>query len=247
MPKQLLITITLLFFFTLTLSSIQAQVTPDDTNASDESEVQKIQDRLKKGVEEAKVKGVSTDDAQKRGFIGTVKRVSEEALTIDSRKGTQIITVNDDVTVLQDDKAFPVKNIEIDSQVVVMGYQQGEDFSARRILVLKKPLQTVKRTVWVGSITKIDKLSITLTTRSSEEKIFSLAAKPVVEDNSGAVLKIADVEKDQDVLLLTTPEDPNSQSVKDSSGKIARVHLLGTLDVTPTAGKETPTPTPKKK
>lgn len=245
MKKLLLLLLPVLALLFIIASPVQAQSDENTDSASEESDVQKLQDRLKKAQDEAKVKGVTTDE--KKAFIATVTRVSEASITVNTRRGTQIITIDDDVSVIQDGKGFKVSNIEIDSQVVIMGYQKGEDFTPRRILVLKKPLQTVKKTIWVGTVKKIDKLSITLTTRSGEEKVFSLAAKPIIEDNSGAILKIADIEADQDILLVTIPEDSNTQSIKDSAGKITRVHSLGIVETTPNPKekKVTPTVTPK--
>lgn len=241
----------ILFLCVLIISAVHFPVSAASTPtpSPEESDNQeKIQERLKKVVDEKKdqIKGVSTESQEKRAFVGTVKRVSEEALTVDTRKGTQIITLSPEIAVVQEGKAFKVTNIEIDSQVVVMGYQKGEDFTPKRILVLKKPLQTVKKTIWVGTITKMDKVSITLKSRDGQEKNFSFSTKPILEDNSGTTIKMADVEVDQDVVLLTVPEEANSQSVKDSAGKIVRLHSLIVADATPQEkAKDKTTPTPK--
>lgn len=218
----------------------------DTTNATDASQ-ETIKDRLKKVVDEKKdqIKGI-TDGAEKRGFIGTVKRVSEETLTVDTPKGTEILTIDDNVTVLQDGKSFTVSNIEIDSQVVIMGYQKGEDFSPRRVLVLKSPLQSVTKSVEVGTIKKIDKQSIMITTRSNQDKIFALNTKTVLEDSEGNTLKLNDIDTEQSALLITVAEDSKTQSIKDSSGRVVRLHLTTAVpEATQKTEKATPTTTPK--
>lgn len=232
-----------------TLVSAATSPTPTETEIPEptKSNDEKTSELLKK----AAVKGVTSDDETKRGFMGTVKRVSEEALTVETRHGTEIITLNPEISILQDNKAFAVKNIEIDSQLVIMGYQDGEDFNAKRILVLKKPLQSAKKTVWVGSIKKMEKVTgnnfvaFTIQTRSNEEKNFSLNNKTAIEDDSGITIKSTDLDTDQEVLLITVPEDATSQSVKDSSGKILRIHSLVPSDATPVPNKTSPTATPK--
>lgn len=230
--------------FTLVLLSCSvvfaATTTPEPTEESEEkakTDGETLNEILKNS---KNVKGLTSDGEQRRGFIGTVKRVSEEAITVDTRKGTEVLTISSDVSILQDGKAFKVNNIEIDSQLAILGYQDGEDFNPRRILVLKKPLQSTQKTIWVGSVKKIDKLSITLTTRSNEERTFSLATKPVIENNKGDTLKMTDIETDQDILLITIPEDSTSQAIKDSSGKIVRLRSLVASDE-----KTDAQPTPK--
>lgn len=235
-----------------TISAASSTPTPEptETESNDDASLQEnIKERLKKAAEEQKdqVKGVNSD-GDKRGFVGTVTRVSEETLTVQTRKGTQIISVEDNLAIIQDGKAFSLANIEIDNQVVVMGYQDGEDFEARRILVLKKPLQSVKKSIAVGTIKKIDKQSVTITTRSDEEKSFSLSPKVVVEDNTGEVLKLTDAKAEQSVLLITVPDEESSKAVQNTSGRVVRLHLLITAEeATPKADTNETTPKPTAK
>ncbi|MEO8581827.1 MAG: hypothetical protein ABI425_04630 [Patescibacteria group bacterium] len=252
MKKPALISIFTVITLLLSYSAVAAASTPTpaDTLVPAKNDTENIQELIKKKAAENQVKGVTTDGQVKRGFIGTVKRVSEEALTVDTRKGTEIITLSTEVAIIQDGKASTVNIIEIGSQVAIMGYQNGEDFTPKRILVMKKPLQTNQKSVWIGSIKKMEKIvsgnlvAFTIQTRSGEEKTFTLSGKPVIEDNKGVTMKSTDLETDQDVLIITIPEEPTAQVAKDSSGKIVRVHSLVASDA-PTVDKTTPTPTPK--
>lgn len=236
-----------------------ASASADDAEATTETDQNNdIQELIKKKASENQIKGITTDSQKKRGFIAKVKRVSEEALTVESRKGTEVLTIDANVVILQNGKPFKISDIEIDSELTIMGYQDGEDFLPRRILVHKAPLRSSEKTIWVGSIKKIEKLALTILTRgSSEEKQFSFAKKVSIEDNAGEALKMADLETDQNVLLVTTPEKSDSQAVKESAGVIELIHSLAvvekspekeiTKDITPTPkSTQKPTATPKK-
>jgi hypothetical protein len=251
LKKRLLQLTIFLLALMVTVPTVVAQSADSEASESTKSDTDNINELIKKKASESKVKGISSD--HKRGFIATVKRVSEEALTVETRKGTEIITLSDVVSILQDNKPFEVENIEIDSHLVIMGYQDGEDFSARRILVLKSPLQPTPKTIWVGSIKEIGKtigngvFPFSIMTRgTSEDRTFSLTNKTIIQDENGTTLKTSDLETDQEVILITVEEDTNSRAVKDSSGRIIRVHSLVPADATPASStKSSPTATPR--
>jgi len=194
------------FQLTNPLFALAQEEEASDTPASDEAVQQNIKDRLKKVVDEKKdqIKGVANDN--KRGFVAQVKRVSEETLTVESRQGTQIIPLDSNVVVVQDGKAFKIADIEVDSQVVVIGYQTNNDFEARRILVQKKPLQTQKKLVVTGKIKTIAKTSFVLSASNNEEKTFAFTTKTPFEDSQSEVLKSSDLDVGQELLIITAED-----------------------------------------
>lgn len=203
-------------------------------SASDEAN-QNIIDRVKKTA----VKGVTNDN--KRGYIATVKRVSEETLAVESKRGIHIIPLENNVVVVQDNKAFKISEIEVDNQVVIIGYQTGDDFEPKRILVLKQPLQTQKKNIVRGKIKSVAKNSLTVIT-AAEEKIYSFSTKTPFTDIKNEVLKTTDLEEDADILIIAGEEDPNT-SVKNSAGKILQARLLSTDSSQETDQEAEPTPT----
>lgn len=208
----------------LVVSPISAQ-TPE---SSDEATIQQnLKERMKKAAEEQRqqVKGITT--GVKKGFIGTVKRISESSMTLETTRGTLIVTL-EDVALVKNNAKVETSNVEIENSVVVLGFQNGEDFQPRRIMVSETPLKPTPKTVVIGNVKKIDRTSITVQPRgTSEEKIYSFVSnKTKYQDKDGQTIQVSAIQTDQDVLLITQPENATTQRVKDSSGQALTIRSL---------------------
>lgn len=216
--------ISIIFVSLISVCSFQVQA----QESTDDADVQEtIKERLKKVVDEKKdqIKGI-TSGQEVKGFIGTIKRVSEETVTVESRRGTLIIPVSEGVSIVQEGKAFKLSDIEIDSQVTVIGYQDGDEFTAKRILVHKTKIPAQQKSIAIGNVQKIDKTSITIKTRQGEDKVFSFTAKTPFENMLGDTIKVASIEESFDVVIISIAEDEKAQAVKDSSGRIVKLRSL---------------------
>ncbi len=236
MKQTTIIITTLLFLFSLSsVSSISAQTPspePEDvTSSSDEAIQQNLKDRLKKVIEEKseRIKGI-TDGAPKKGFIGVVRRISEEALTLDTPRGPVVLTITGDIQFFEAKKTIARTDIEISNEVVVIGTQVKDEFAPERIYLSKTPLRPPTRTIIVGNVKKVEKNSVTILTRAGEEKIFAFTTKTRFTNTDGEVVKVADVEIDQDVLIVSVAEEATAQTVKNSSGRVTVLRTLGEVN-----------------
>lgn len=232
--KKFLFFLTFCFLLTFVFVTTTSAQTPSPSstdnstsNSTDEAVQQNLKDRLKKVIEEKsdRIKGI-TDGAPKRGFIGVVKRISEEALTLDTPRGPVVLTIESGIEFWQDKKTIARTDIEIGNEVVVIGVQDNDEFTPERIYLSKTTLRPAPRTIELGSIKKIDKTSITFTSRAGDEKVFSINTKTRYTNAEGETIKSTDFKADQDVLLIAVPEDANAKSVKDSSGRVSLLRAL---------------------
>ena len=200
------------------------------SNSTDEAVQQNLKDRLKKVIEEKsdRIKGIM-DGAPKRGFIGTVKRISEEALTLDTPRGPVVLTITSGIEFWEGKKTITPKEIEIGNEVIVIGEQNNDEFTPQRIYLSKTPLRPATRTIMIGNVKKIDKNAITITARTGEEKIFALSTKTRYANSDGETAKSTDFKTEQDVLLIATPEELATQTLKNSSGRVTVLQALAEL------------------
>lgn len=199
-------------------------------SSSDEAQVQQnLKDRIQKVVEEKRdqVKGIISDGQTKRGFVGIVRRVSEEALNLETPNGTVILSLTEDVTLLEGTRSIEISDVEIENEMIVMGYQDGDEFEPRRLVLSKTPLKPAPRTVAVGNVQEITRTSVTLLERGkTDPTVYSLNTQTEYTDMSNEEIALADIEEGQDILIISVAEDANSQSLNNSVGRAIRVHSL---------------------
>ncbi len=227
MKKHLIHFLLLGVAFIIFPNSVSAATPP--ANATDSGVVQEnLKERIKRAAEEQRqVRGTSTTGL-KRGFIGTITRISEETMTLATTRGTLIVTLGD-VALVQNNRAITTSDLEIDNSVVVLGYQTGDDFQPRRIIVSEASLRPAPREIHIGTVTKIDRTSITIIPRgSNEEKVFTWMTNNRTKfvNNENETIRQADIQTDQDVILITNPEEESSRAIRDSIGRVKLLHSL---------------------
>lgn len=166
--------------------------TPSPTpEPSSEATTQSLRDRINKVLRQRdQVAGVEdTQTRRKTGFIGEVQRVTEKTITIKTSKGSQILTLTPNVTILRDTKKITIDDIAVSDWVLVMGYTQGEEFEARRILVSTTSLRPRKYETTIGTLESIKTNQITVTPRGSkDEKTYTLVKTTKFQDGIGATI-----------------------------------------------------------
>jgi uncharacterized protein (UPF0335 family) len=176
------------------------------------------------------VQGVSA--ASLRGRIGKIERVSEETMNVRTRKGNVIVSFSQQVQLLQDNKPVQKKDIEVDSDVILIGRDEGEDFVTQRVIISRKPLQPTERNIVVGNVVKTDRRSITVVPRNqSTQQTFVIDARATtILDNESESIPFSDIEVDQDVLLIVRSSAPSTSPVPSpasSSGTVLVLRSLG--------------------
>lgn len=232
--KSLLLT-TLIGFLLISGVSVVHSQSSEPTEASsetdDEAVEKNIKDRLQKVIEEKsdQIKGVMEGN-QRRGFIGIMQRVSEEALTMETPRGPVVLTVTPDIEFWDDDDPIDLEDIEIGESLVIIGTQNGDEFTAERIYISTTPFEPILREIIVGNIQEIDQNSLTIQARSGDENTYAFNKDTVFTNSEGEEVRSDDFVTDQDALLIVRPEDQKNQTAQSSSGRITLIRALGELN-----------------
>jgi len=118
-----------------------------------QSEIQKIRQAVQEKVRE-KLDEITRDQPLKRGIIGTVSRVADTRITIDTVGGSKELST-DPNTVYIDSKRnkSSIDKIQVGQGVLCLGYLQPDNsFDAKRIVFISTPLPTSSNRLVVGRI-----------------------------------------------------------------------------------------------
>lgn len=185
----------------------------DDTSeeASNSATTSELKKRIEKVVDEKReqIKGVLQDLlANKKGFIGEITRISEEAITVKSADNTTIIPIAESLNIMQDGKDLEVSAIEVGNWVTVLGNKDGEGIEAEYLMVSDDSLSPKPQLVNLGSITEITRTSITITTRGTQEdRELNIVKGTEFQDVDGEEATVAEFEEDLNVLVVAVQGD----------------------------------------
>jgi hypothetical protein len=187
------------------------------TSTSSSETTQKLRERIEKIVEEKKdqIQGAIEDlSQQKRGFIGEVQRVTEETITVKNHKGTQIISVNEDMVILKAGKSIDVESIAVGDWLVVIGTIEDDVLVAKRILVSGETLRPRTHTVALGSVVERTAKELTVLTRKGETVTFTIATTTEYQDQDGEKAKATEFVEDMQVLVVGYETDGGKTATK---------------------------------
>lgn len=187
-------------------SQVLAQTASESTPTT-----QKLRERIEKVVEEKRdqIKGVLEDlSVKRRGFIGEIQRVSAESLTLKTNKTTQILPIDESVTLSKAGKKITLENIAVGDSAVVIGQIKGDDFVAEHIVISSESLRPTNQTVFLGTLTKISKTQATVAVRgSNDEKTLTIDKNTAFQSMTGEKITLADFEVDLQCLIIGTETD----------------------------------------
>ena len=198
------ITICLLLIAALSANSVLAQ---ESTPSASEQSTQNLKTRIEKVVQEKReqIKGVIEKIYQKkRGFIAQVQRVSTGALTVKNAKGVEILPIDEkSVTILKNNKEISLDEIAVENWVVIMGIQEQESFTIKRILVSEENLWPKDFHISIGTVEKIDSRKISILLRSNQEQVeFLLNKNTKYQDLNGNDLTLKTIKPETQVLII---------------------------------------------
>jgi hypothetical protein len=213
MKKQLILITSLCLLYWVSFSSAIVTKAQEATSSGSptpaETTVQ-LKERIQRIVEENsdQIKGVIDQlSYQKRGFIGRVERVTQESLTLENRKGTQIISIDEKVTLLKSNQEISIDDVAVDDWLVVMGVIEDDTFSPKRILVSSTSLRPKNHFVIIGTITDQSNGELNLLSRQSEELSFDINKKTQYQDQDGETGSSKEFIKDLQVLVVGYEDD----------------------------------------
>ncbi len=199
-----------------TLEEVIQEASPSTTNS--------LKERIEKAVE-----GQASNDSQnqeqadgqeKKGFVGEVTRVSEEAITIENSKGSQIIPITETTDVTKQSEAIELNDIAIEDDVIVMGFTQEDDFQTVKVVVTEQELLPAPQLIVIGSLTDISQSAITVKARSSQDKTkIKINNDTTFEDASSEAIESTALFEDLQVLIagyIEIEEDENAQVIDET-------------------------------
>lgn len=167
--KKITLFLTLLTFLILPLlgnrtlvKAVTPSVTPPATTPTTSLDrAQEIKDRVEERLQEVK------DKANRKGFWGTLKQVSNTTLIVDTANGERRVKTSDDTKISLDKKDSNFADLGIGNFLIVNATtDKSENYSAKRISAFSKPPQPgVKRQAVIGKVTsfKADQKLLTIT------------------------------------------------------------------------------------
>lgn len=193
------------------------EATATISSETNDETTQNLKDRIEKVVQERKDQIKEKIDAlstQKRGFIGQIQRVSEEAITIKNVKGTQILAIDEDVELLKKSKDISLSDIAVDNWVVVMGLLEEDNFTPKRILVSDTTLRPKQYKIALGSIESLSSREIIIFPRSGDDSVtYTITSKTDFEDLEGNPIVFADLTTEMQALVVGyEDEDDNTKT-----------------------------------
>ena len=165
----------------------------------------KLRERIERVVDEKRdqVQGTVDDLSNKRrGFVGEVQRVTEGAITVKNHKGTQILPIGEETTLVKAGKTIGIDTVAVGDWAIVIGVIEDDAFSARRIIVSSESLRPRTHAVALGSITNRTTKELTILSRNGETLTFMVNTKTSYQDRDGEKAKADQFIKDMQVLVV---------------------------------------------
>lgn len=192
---------------------VQEQEAPTSSEATEA-----IRGRINRAVESTHAG--SSNDKTRRGFVGRLERVSEDALTFETIKGTQIIPLEDDTRLIKNNQPVEISDVEIEDSAIILGHQNNNGFEPALIIFSDKDLFPRPKFVIIGSLLEIDANQLRLISRR-EEKEYSITTNVQTnyENIEGDNLGRTSLFKDMQVIAAGYIESDDN----DSGARIANL------------------------
>jgi hypothetical protein len=195
--------------------SPKASASPVISSPSPEQTTQKLKERIERVVEEKReqIKGVLAElSDKKRGFIGEIQRVSEESITLKTRKATHIIAVADTLSITKQGKTIKTSDIAVGDWAIAIGSLEDDEFKPERLLISSTSLLPAPKVVALGTVSDINKTKLTVITRlNSETKEFLITKTTKYQDLNGTTIKATEVTSDLQVLVVGQISDKGTE------------------------------------
>lgn len=171
----------------------------------------------------------------KAAYIGQVTRVSDEAITLKTLVGTEIIPLESSIVLLKRTQQIPVTEVAVGNWLIVIGTREKNQAIRPKLLLLQTvDLKPREHLVAIGVVTGTSATSITLIPRGKTEPLTLTVTK-----NSKLIDAV-----DEKMTIKTVPKDVSAIVVGFAS---VNGWELGTLKTTVSMAeyKSATSPTPK--
>ncbi|MFZ1721906.1 MAG: hypothetical protein WAU07_05375 [Microgenomates group bacterium] len=211
-------------------SPVSQEIKDDDEEKTSplDVEAQQTIDEIKKRIEKNRSRVQGTIDellGKRRGFIGEIRRVTGESITVENGDGTTIIALSESLTLVKDGDALEVDDIAVGNWAIVMGsVQDSTSIEPQFVEVYDETLEPDPKSVTLGTITEISAKEITIVSRSTNEELtFDIVTTTDFQNADGSEIKRTDFEEDMNCLI--------TGSLADETIEALTIRSLAPLDV----------------
>lgn len=198
-----------IIFFCLFVTSFRTVAAQDATDSSATKEaLPKRIDRILKEKQPEVAGALAEISTKKRGFVGPIERVSATSLTIATHKGPLVLPLDETVKVLKSNKEISITDLSVDNFVVAIGTEIDGTFMPKYILSSGISEKPKTRVVLLGTLTGIEKSTLTLKTRGTNEtKEITVNKSTEYQNSDGSEISLKMLGEDLTILVITTDDE----------------------------------------
>jgi len=152
------------------------QITATGPAEQNSQDIDSIRQAVKEKVKE-KIDQIISKPDQKLGWVGQISQIESGKISIDCLyKQTRQILVDEDTTIINSKRqTVESDQLKIDQIVLAMGYIDVEgNLLAKRILITNKPLENLKNTIVLATVTDISQTTTVMTLVTKERQVFQV-------------------------------------------------------------------------
>jgi len=152
------------------------QITATGPAEQNSQDIDSIRQAVKEKVKE-KIDQIISKPDQKLGWVGQISQIESGKISIDCLyKQTRQILIDEDTTIINSKRqTVESDQLKIDQIVLAMGYIDVEgNLLAKRILITNKPLENLKNTIVLATVTDISQTTTVMTLVTKERQVFQV-------------------------------------------------------------------------
>lgn len=209
MNKTMSITAVLLLVPTLLIAAARPAAvlaTTETSTASGEVAVQETTVKLRERLQ--KILG-DQDDAdgvrqEKAAYIGAVTRISDEAITLKTLLGSEIIPLETSTILLKRTQRIPASEVVVGNWLIVIGTREkNRSIKPELLLVQTTDLKPREHMVTIGAVSATTGSTVTVVPRGKTDSItLSVTKNSKLVDATGEKMTIKDIPKDIAVIVV---------------------------------------------
>ena len=209
MKKYFFILFLLLTVFSAPKLVLKAIAANPSASPSETETTTELKKRIEKAVEEKReqIKGALQGiESERRGLIGEVQRVTDEAITIKSKDETIIIPITSNIQLTRRNIKIDIDDVAVGNWAVIIGVESGTgDFEVESVSISTESLLPKPQLVMLGTIDTITAKEIVIISRlDGNTTAFTISKNSVIQNNDGSNLLIRNFQKDMQVLIVGT-------------------------------------------
>lgn len=207
--------LTILFLDPRSNFTLQAQDNPTPTETDEK--IKGIRDTVKEKVKE-QIDEIRKDT--RKAFVGTVSKVADQSLSLDTKSGPQVIKTDDETEMVDENrKEIGLEDIKLEDNLIALGYlDENGLLEAKRVVLTPEPEED-KREIAAGSVADISKESLLITLKNENKvKTYTIMVnnktdvrqKEDGQINEGEFKEIAEGDF---LIAVGTPEEDNGKII----------------------------------